>query len=203
MNLGGTPDLWLDLRPIGENKIILADWKNGRMEVEHPENNYQLLSYAVMLMENNPDVESVEIVVMYTRIRKIANTILTREKAMFLRDIFDGIIKEAESKQNEEYPQFVTGTWCGSCFKCLECPAFGRRFIALSQFTSPDVDRVESQPVALETVLKKLLPIAKRAETISAQLIDLAKAYVDRHGTLDLRRKAAAAAATASSKNIS
>jgi len=178
MNLSGTPDFWLDMRPLGEPMAILIDWKNGRAEVSRPENNYQLLSYAVMLFENQSDIETINVIIMHTRLNQVSETTIDRARAMQLRDIIAGIIDRAENPEAE----FVKGPWCGQCFNCLTCPAFAAQYIELANNIWPLPD-TESK---LHDVLRLMLPIAKRAATVAKGLEDVAKAWVDRNGSLDL-----------------
>jgi CRISPR/Cas system-associated exonuclease Cas4 (RecB family) len=182
MNLSGTPDLFLDFSQLGENKMTLVDWKNGRMEVSSPDSNFQLLSYAVILFENNPHIESMHIVIMQTRLNQMSESIIDRDKAMKIKEVLRGIIERAECAN----PEFIKGSWCGGCFVCLECPAFAGQYLALANQIEPREPKDLLDDKKIPDALRLLLPIAKRASSVADNLIDLARAYVDRFGSLDI-----------------
>lgn len=183
LNLSGTPDLWVDMRSLGENYAVLVDWKNGRSEVSKPDINLQLISYAVMLAENHPDIESINIVIMQTQLKQVSETTFDRARLMQFRDVLAGIITRAERPDAE----FVRGPWCGTeCFNCLACPAFAGQYVTLANQCFPKPDHIDLADDRLKEALCTLLPIAKRASSVADNLVELAKAYVDRFGSLDL-----------------
>jgi len=173
MNLQGTFDLFLEKKTEG----TLLDWKNGRMDVHHPKNNLQLISYGIMVFENYPHIERLNLVVLQTRLRQYKEYMLTREEAIKYRDIIEEIIIESE----KEKPQFITGSWCSDCFNCLACPAFAGQYLEFSKSIVPVAGSID-----VKQALEQLVPMAKRATTIATGILNLAKAYIDQHGSINL-----------------
>ena len=182
MNIEGTPDVWLDKTPIGENVAILIDFKNGRAEIEPPEKNLQVLCYAILIFENNPHIERIEIAIMQTLLKQVKQYSLDRENAIPIQKIISDIIDAAENDD----AQFVNGPWCMYCYSNLNCFVFAQQYRTLSNQIVPKPDGINLAEHSLQEALCVLLPIAKRASTVGKQLEDLAKVWVDRNGTLEL-----------------
>lgn len=178
MNLQGTPDLFLENVTFGS----LIDWKNGRSDIASPKDNLQMIAYAVMLFEKYPNIETIDMAIMQTRLRQYKEHTITCEEAMKYREIIKEIITESE----KENPQFVIGSWCGGdCFNSLSCPAFAGQYLDLANTIVPKGSCTLTNE-DLKEMLTVLLPIAKRAVSVADGIIKLAKAYVDRNGSLNL-----------------
>lgn len=182
MNLRGSPDFWAVSRET--NHMIVMDWKSGWLDVEPPESNWQIIAYIMLLLVLYDFVETIEAHIVQPRYNQVKSFTFTRDLIRQLEPDIRMIIAESEV----ENAPITTGPWCHSCFKSMKCPAFAGAIVKISGLIFPDlVPMEEGKELAdMKTILAKALPFAKSFDRISKHIQELAKAYVDIHGELDL-----------------
>ena len=175
--LTGTPDLAV----YHTKTALIVDWKFGFLDVEPPETNNQMISYAIMFLEwlekQGMEVDTFNLMIVQPRLGQVKSTTMTAEQIRALAKDIETVIDEAEA---EGEPEFVTGPWCAACFKSMGCPAFAGQVMALSKFLVPGSE------LEVKTAVAAMLPFAKACAFMAKKIEDLAKAYVDKHGELDL-----------------
>jgi hypothetical protein len=179
--LKGTPDFVVYV----PESLTVVDWKSGWAEVEGPETNAQLIGYGLLILEELENQKlkipsTIHFVIVQPKINKTKAYSCTLEQLLKFKEDIISIIDNAENGLNK----FVTGPWCNSCFKCMNCPAFAHQVRSLVNFVYPldDINATRS----VEESLRLALPFAKAALTMSRKITDLAKAWVDNNGPLDL-----------------
>lgn len=180
LDLKGTPDLFV----IDESgtKATLIDWKSGWMDVEPPETNFQIIAYAWMILEHFPKLEVIQTMIVQPRWRTLKEFTFT---AQFLRDLKPDLTRIIEEADAENAP-LTTGPWCQSCFAAMRCPAFAGEIVKISGLVLPDEISMQAKDVQIDAVLKKALPFVKAFERVAKRVEEVAKAYVDFFGPLDL-----------------
>ncbi len=182
--LTGTPDLGIYHKYV----LTIADFKSGWGDIEDPETNNQLIGYAILILEELikrgtiekwEDVKYVNLIVVQPKLNQVKTFSLTPAQLRARADDIRRIIKEAEEGAHD----YTTGPWCTGCFKSMNCPAFAGQMKTLAKFVEPTL---ETCPHDIEQSLRVLLPFAKSVKTMGAKIEDLAKAWVDKNGPLDL-----------------
>jgi len=175
--LTGTPDLAVYHKKIA----LIVDWKSGWGDVEPPETNNQMISYAIMFLEElekgKHEVDTFNLMIVQPKLGQVKSITMTPEKIRALAKDIEQIIDEAE-KEGE--PEFTTGPWCAACFKSMNCPAFAGQVQALAKFLVPGSE------LEAKTAVAAMLPFAKACAFMAKKIEDLAKGYVDKYGELDL-----------------
>lgn len=179
--LTGTPDLVV-FQP-KEGVLTLPDWKSGYGDVEPPDTNNQLIGYAIMTIEElerrGYTVNRVNLFIIQPRLNVIKPATFTRDQLMALAPDIRKIIEESEKPDAE----FTTGPWCNSCFKCFNCPAFaGEIRTLMTMYTG----KGEIKGDNIQQVIAYALPFGKACGTIKTKIENLAKAWVDQNGDLEL-----------------
>jgi len=178
--LSGTPDLAIYHKKI----LTITDWKSGWGDVEDPETNNQTIGYAALVIETLAkqgitDIERIQILIVQPKLNQVKSFIITPKQLKARVKDLRQIIDEAEKGKED----FITGPWCMSCFKNMNCPAFAGQVKTLATFIEPGE---QSLSIDVEKALKILLPISKACATVSRKIDVLAKAWVDNNGPLDL-----------------
>jgi hypothetical protein len=185
--LTGTPDL-----AIYHNKTLtVVDWKSGWGDVEDPETNNQLIGYGLIAVEiinaslkdaagKGEIPDRIVLMVVLPRLDQVKTFVFTIDQLLARGKDIESIIDEAEDRTKET--QYTTGPWCNSCFKSMNCPAFAGQVVTFANFVSGK-DVVITDP---EQALRVLLPLSKAVATVSRKIDELAKAWVDENGPLDL-----------------
>ena len=175
--LTGTPDLGV----YQKRTALIVDWKSGWGDVEPPETNNQIISYAIMFLDwleaQDLEVDTFNMMIVQPKLGQVKSTAMTAEQIRALAKDIETVIDEAE-KEGE--PEFTTGPWCAACFKSMNCPAFAGQVMALSKFLVPGSE------LEAKTAVAAMLPFAKACAFMGKKIEDLAKAYVDKYGELDL-----------------
>ena len=175
--LNGTPDLAV----YHKKTALVVDWKSGWGDVEPPETNNQMLSYAIMFLEHletqGKEVEGFNLMIVQPRLGQVKSINMTPAQIKALAPDIEKVISEAEQ---EGEPEFTTGPWCATCFKSMNCPAFAGQVQALAKFLVPGSE------LEVKTAVAAMLPFAKACRFMADKIEDLAKAYVDKYGELDL-----------------
>jgi CRISPR/Cas system-associated exonuclease Cas4 (RecB family) len=175
--LTGTPDLAV----YHKKTALIVDWKSGWQDTEPPETNNQMISYAIMLLEElerlEQEVDSFNLMIVQPKLGQIKSFTMTPAQIKELAKDIEQIIDQAEA---EGEPEFTTGPWCAACFKSMNCPAFAGQVQALAKFLVPGSE------LEVKTAVAAMLPFAKACRFMADKIEDLAKAYVDKHGELDL-----------------
>jgi hypothetical protein len=178
--LTGTPDLGI----FSLETLTVVDWKSGWSDVEDPETNAQLIGYAILMVEyllkkGIAIPKRIVFLIVQPRINQVKAYECTREELEARRqDILD-IIQKAENGKDK----LVVGPHCNGCFKCMECPAFAGQVKSLANFFQEEAGQPD---VVVEEALRRLLPFAKAVGIVSAKITNLAKAWVDANGPLEL-----------------
>ena len=176
--LNGTPDVFAILE---ETKhAILIDWKSGFVDSAAPESNFQMIAYAFMIMEIF-DVESVECHLVQPRRSEIKSFTFTRA---FLEVQAEEMGKIIEASEKED-AALTTGSWCMDCFASMKCPAFAGEVVRVCEIMFPEVMGFEKDE-QIEAGLKRALPFVKAFARVATRVENLAKAYVDMFGSLEL-----------------
>ena len=176
MNTSGHPDLGI----IKGTHATVVDWKSGWADVEDPEINLQLIDYAILLMEKYPEVDTFDLILVLPRQNTLKAKRFSRGDLENRAKDIKKIIEESESEDAE----YTVGSHCQNCYGCMTCPAFAgevERFASLAQYKN--VDELSGQ---IEKSLHYLLPFAKIFNIVAKKIEQVAKAYVDQHGSLDL-----------------
>lgn len=176
LNTTGTPDLVIVRNVIA----TVVDWKSGWNDVEDPEINLQLIDYAVMVAERHPEVEKFDLLLVLPRQNTIKAIRFTREDLVKRAEDIKTIVQECEDPDAE----YTIGSHCQNCFGCMTCPAFAgevEKFAGLA--VHKDLDVFSGK---VRDSLSLLLPFAKAFNTVAGKIEAVAKAYVDRNGSLDL-----------------
>jgi hypothetical protein len=175
--LNGTPDMAAHHKRMA----LIVDWKSGWGDVEPPETNNQMISYAIMFLEylesQGLEVDSVVMMIVQPRLGQVKSFTMTPAQIKALAKDIETVIDEAEKEGD---PEFTTGPWCAACFKSMNCPAFAGQVQALAKFLVPGSE------LEVKTAVAAMLPFAKACRFMADKIEDLAKAYVDKHGELDL-----------------
>jgi len=175
--LSGTPDLAV----YHKKTVLIVDWKSGWGDVEPPETNNQIISYAILILEElekkGLEIHGFNLMIVQPKLGQVKSVNMTPEQIRALAKDIETIIDEAE-KEGE--PEFTTGPWCAACFKSMNCPAFAGQVQALAKFLVPGSE------LEAKTAVAALLPFAKACSFMAKKIEDLAKAYVDKHGELNL-----------------
>ncbi len=183
--LTGTPDLAI----FSNEALTVTDWKSGWSDVEDPETNAQLIGYALLVIEyllkkGIAIPKRIVFLIVQPRINQVKAYECTREELEARKaDILD-VIQKAENGKDK----FVTGPHCNGCFKCMSCPAFADQVRALVNYVYPlDVQDGATEKIrSVEESIRTALPFAKAVMIVSKKINDLAKAWVDNNGPLDL-----------------
>jgi hypothetical protein len=125
------------------------------------------------------DVARIDLLIIQPKLNQVKTYSFTPEDLRARAKDIELIIDEAEQGAGK----FTTGPWCSSCFKSMNCPAFAGQIQALAQFIEPTP---ETTPHDVQQALRILLPFAKSVGSMSARIENLAKAWVDKNGPLDL-----------------
>ena len=177
--LAGTPDLGIFQKE--EFALTVCDHKSGFGDVEPPQSNNQLIGYAILLIEylesQGNVIKVVNFVIIQPRLNQSKSAKFTRDEIMARAVEIERIIDEAEKPGAE----LTTGPWCNACFKCFNCPAFAGEIKTL--MTLLDKGEITGD---IRTVLAHALPFAKACGTVKGKIEQLAKAFVDQEGDLDL-----------------
>jgi hypothetical protein len=179
--LTGTPDLGIYHSQV----VTVADWKSGWGDVEDPETNNQLIGYGILIFEaltkgdKPPEIKRIDLMIIQPKLNQVKAYSFTPDKLKERAADITQIIKESEEGEGK----FTTGPWCSSCFKNMRCPAFAGQVQALAAMVTDPVPVTEHN---IEMVLKRMLPFVKACNAVGKKIEDLAKAWVDRNGPLDL-----------------
>jgi len=175
--LTGTPDLAIYFKRV----LTIPDWKSGWGDVEDPQTNNQLIGYAILVIEailqsGLEPPERVDLMVVQPKINQVKIASFTLGQIEERKKDILRVVEEAEAGEG----QFTTGPWCTVCFKNMHCPAFAGQVKVLAEFIEPGI------PVDVEKALKIMLPLAKACATVTRKVEELAKAWVDTNGPLEL-----------------
>ena len=178
LDLNGTPDLFTVNTETKHSCLI--DFKSGFLDIEPPEGNYQMISYALMIYENF-GMETIECHIVQPRHGEIKSFTFTKAFLEALIPEMKKIIAEAEQPN----APITTGPWCYACFACMKCPAFAGAVVKVCEIMFPDNVGIRPDE-AVEAAIKKALPFVKAFARTAKKVEELAKVWVDLHGPLDL-----------------
>lgn len=178
LDLNGTPDLFTVNSETRHSCLI--DFKSGFLDIEPPEGNYQMISYALMIYENF-GVETIECHIVQPRHGEIKSFTFTKAFLEALIPEMEKIIAEAQAPN----APLTTGPWCYTCFAAMKCPAFAGAVVKVCEIMFPDTVGLRPDQ-AVEAALKNALPLVKAFSRTAKKVEDLAKVWVDLFGPLDL-----------------
>lgn len=179
LDLRGTPDVFTVSRET--RHCVLIDWKSGWLDVEPPESNWQLISYAFIILEIFDFIDTVEVLIVQPRFNDVKVFLFTRA----LLESYEPSMRKIIEQSADPRAPLTVGPWCHSCFASMGCHAFAGQVIKISKMVLPEMVFGQDKN-DIQTVLRETLPFAKAFARIVKQVEDLAKAYCDIHGTLDL-----------------
>ena len=177
--LRGTPDLFTVSRETKSG--FLGDWKSGWLDVDPPESNWQLISYIFIVFEIFDFLETIEAAIIQPRFNSVKTFVFTRELVESMAGDLQTIVDEATDQQ----APLTIGPWCHGCFSAMGCHAFSGQVIKISKMILPDMVFGEDKGT-IQGILRESLPFAKAFMRIAERIDNLAKAYCDIHGTLEL-----------------
>ena len=178
LDINGTPDLFTVNAETKHSCLI--DFKSGFLDIEPPEGNYQMISYALMIYENFGS-ETIECHIVQPRHGEIKSFTFTKAFLEAMIPEMEKIIIEA-GKPNAP---LTTGPWCYTCFSAMKCPAFAGAVVKVCEIMFPDTVGLRPDQ-AVEAALKNALPLVKAFARTAKKVEDLAKVWVDLFGELNL-----------------
>lgn len=121
------------------DEAAIIDYKTGVMPVEHPRTNLQLQSYAVLLLDEHPELKSISVVVVQPLAGGVSHHTFSRDDLRIIKAKIMHILEQA----NAEAPPIIPGRkqcqYCRASGQCKESVAVATSFAGLSSLTyTPD-----------------------------------------------------------------
>jgi hypothetical protein len=171
----------LDARVLADRKLSILDYKYGRGIEVYPDNNTQLLCYALgeyyALDEAERDIDEVELVVVQPRTPsgdpERSWTISDLDLIMWGDKVLKPAVEAITSGQADSEP-FVTGGHCRFCPAAAHCPGLKERSMkaAIQQFVMPpDQSSRELTDDELGAAMVENELIQRRIDAVAAEAL--------------------------------
>lgn len=174
-----------DRLTIKDKKALLADYKTGVSQIDHPSENWQAKAYTIGVFEKFPDLESVTFVFYIPCYNGTPNHTFYRNELEVLREQVSVVIARAS---------YVRSKWaCGTpsldelnptqnCRFCAyesNCPALGSLVLGVADklgVSLPDsLDPEGADPSTLENVYGIAKVVSNWADTFRSKMVVMAK----------------------------
>jgi hypothetical protein len=155
--LGGTADITL-VEPFG--KAELVDHKNGRILVEHNDND-QLKQYAVFILHEHPDVESVTVTISQPNAPHIEGFVRSATYTVDELKVYEIQMKAAAEATGAPDAPRKTGEWCAWCPAKTRCVEHDQMLLEEAGADFRDDEPPEQLPVP-----KSSLALAHKAKWV-------------------------------------
>lgn len=161
-----------DVISLSGNTACIGDWKTGRKDSDYTR---QMESYAVLLMQDNPQLERVTSMLLWVRECEVEHRTMTRARAVeWIAQLgrvvnWDGIYRP--------------GTHCAYCPRSHECEAAN----ALARRDAAAILDVEDVASLATMAPEKLVELAQKASLVAkyaGRVRDTIKAHVEAHGDI-------------------
>jgi hypothetical protein len=156
----------LDLAVVWDDEADIADYKFGRVEVEHASRNLQVQTYAAALMEMRPELQKVTVHIIQPRVG-------TPSFATFDRSLVAQIRARIElvySKTGDPFSPPCPGAICDRCRWAHRCPALKPALVQASEtFGMPVPEVLRGEVPATPEDRYKLQMLAILFEKVAEQ----------------------------------
>jgi hypothetical protein len=191
------------------NTALLADYKTGVSQIDHPDENYQALAYTLGVFQKWPEIEKVTFVFYIPQYSASPAHTFTRDEVPEIRAKLTGVIRRASTTR----PKWATGSVsiddldpnqnCRFCRFEDKCPALGFVVLEVAKKLDPripdvDLDTVDD-PATVEALYNIAKIVAAWAERHKKRAVDMAKEGVE-FPTLRLKSLGATSSVTDTGK---
>lgn len=185
LNYGLTTFGTCDRLTINGSKALLADYKTGVSQIDHPSENWQAKAYTIGVFEKFPEVESVTFVFYVPFYNDTPNHTFHRSDLETLREQVSLVVARASyvrSKWSRGTPSLEELNPTQNCRFCAyesNCPALGSLVLGVADKLgvnlpdSLDPDNADAQ--TLENVYGIAKVVANWADTFRSRMVSMAK----------------------------
>jgi hypothetical protein len=174
-----------DRLTIKDKKALLADYKTGVSQIDHPSENWQAKAYTIGVFEKFADIESVTFVFYIPFYNDTPNHTFYRNELESLREQVSVVIARAayvRSKWSRGTPSLEELNPSQNCRFCAyesNCPALGSLVLGVADklgVALPDsLDPENADPETLENVYGIAKVVSNWADTFRSRMVALAK----------------------------
>lgn len=148
------------------NNAIVADQKSGRLEVDPPSVNLQLIAYAIGVLQCYPGIQKMKLSIIYSRFGQAVECEWTPAELLAWLPTIERIVADAMGPRADYNP----GQHCQYCRACATCPAIQKSVALITNGELALVDLKDAAPAIKTKVLTMMQVARKWADSAEAAL---------------------------------